>query len=130
MAVTLPTSKVMADTPMKRMTRAASTQTEGCRFQGTTSATALAAPAYAMLRAHTTVRSRTSMGRGWRSLASPTSRSTPFITYELSVLTRARVNRGQRLHDIRPGNLHGFLQAQRIHNRAKCGLPADAWVLD
>jgi hypothetical protein len=37
-------------------------------------------------------------------------------TYELSVLTRARVNPGQRLHYFRPENLHGYLQGQRPHN--------------
>src|SRR4051812_27653482 len=129
-AVTLPTSKVIAETATDRTTSAAMTHTEGCRFQGTANATALAVPAYAMLRAHTTVRSRASIGRGWRSLASPTSRSTPFITYELSVLTRARVNPGQRLHDFRPANLHVYLQGQRPRNLANCGLHAGAGYLD
>src|SRR5437763_7258308 len=129
-AVTRPASKVRAEAPANSRTRAGSTHTLVCRFHGTANATALAVPAYAMLRAHTTVRSRASIGRGWRSLASPTSRSTPFITYELSVLTRTRVNPGQRLHDFRPANLHAYLQAQRPHNVANCGLHAGAGYLD
>src|SRR6185312_17087100 len=119
-AVTLPTSKVMPETAAERTTRPAMTHTDGCRFHGTANATALAVAAYAMLRAQTTLRSRTSIRRGWRSRASPTSRSTPFITYELSVLTRVRVNWGQRLHGVVVRKLHVRLQGPRIRTLAKC----------
>src|SRR4051812_32967169 len=83
------------------------------RFQCRNVAMTTAATAYAVASAATTPRSRLDIGRGWRARRSPTKRSSPLITYELSVLACARVNPGQVLQHFRPGKLQGACRLQR-----------------
>src|SRR4051794_13842808 len=110
-AVIEPTSNSTRLTIANSTTSAAMGSGWVSRFQCRNVALTTAATAYAVASAATTPRSRLDIGRGWRARRSPTKRSSPLITYELSVLTRTRVNPGEVLHHFRPGKLQERLQA-------------------